>query len=77
MPAGIDQMQQWWEGLDDAQRDRFRSGIKDYPLDPQVMQLLFDTNCPALPDSATDAPEGVTMGMPAEVAEIINGEKVT
>jgi hypothetical protein len=74
VPTGISDMQDWWESLDDGQRGQLRAGIKSYPLKSEVSQLLFDTKCPALPTAATEAPEGVTIGMPAEVAEIINQE---
>ena len=68
-------MQNWWESLSDSQRDQLRAGIHDYPLKSEVSQLLFDTDCPALPTTPAEAPEGVTIGMPGEVAEIINQEQ--
>lgn len=54
---------------------QLRAGIHGDALESEVSRLLFGTDCRALPTTPAEAPEGMTIGMPREVAGIITQEQ--
>ncbi|KAA0101002.1 hypothetical protein CIW49_05625 [Mycolicibacterium sp. P1-18] len=68
-------MREWWAGLTEDQRDVLRRGNKQFPMESEATKLLIDTNCPALPLNSTfESTPGLSLPMPSEVAELVNGE---
>ena len=68
-------MREWWDGLTEDQREVLRRGNEQFPMESEATTLLIDTNCPALPTGSTLEPTpGLSLPMPSEVAELINGE---